>query len=173
MSMWESTSLVHPFGCEPDCNGTMMAGAFDLNTWGWMVQNYSSLWYTASVRGGNRGLPRRIGSVGYPRRLDESTFSLVFYVTGLFDAAGDPYTDPMEGFEENLELIWQGLCNPVDSGDGAVACVLTTPSGVNRTARVQFDPLRRSSDPEDVSLVEFQLTGTIISGRFERDLISS
>lgn len=158
----------HPFGCEPTCNGTLTVDSTSLNTYGWMVQNLSSLWFGATYRGTNRQLPRYPGHIGYPKRLDPHEFSLVFWVTGLFDAAGAPWTDPWEGLEENLEDLWDAVFSPVTTGDGARACTLTTPSETDRTARVQFDPLDTNTEIEDATLVQFLMTGTILGGRFER-----
>lgn len=158
----------HPFGCEPCCNGTLAISspAFSLNTWGWMVANPSRLWYEATYRGENRQLPRYPGTIGYPKRLDPHEFSLVFWVTGLFDATGAPWSDPWAGLESNLEDIWDGAVGPVTTGDGSRPVTLTMPSGTPRTASVQFNPLERNEPINDAELVEFVLSGTILEGRF-------
>lgn len=167
MTSWTGSEW-HPFGCDPECNGALAVTtpAFSLNTWGWMVQNLSSLWFEATYRGTNRQLPRFPGTIGYPKRLDPHEFALVFWVTGLFDASGVPWSNPWEGLEENLEDLWDGVVGPVTTGDGARPCTLTMPSGATRTANVQFNALERSSEITDASLVEFLLTGTILEGRF-------
>lgn len=157
-----------PFGCDPECNGTLTVDSFSLNTPGWMVENLSSLWFEAEYRGTNRTLPRYPGQIGYPKRLEPYNFSLVFWVTGLFDGSGSPWSDYWEGLEENLEDLWDAVFSPVTSGDGARACTLTTPSGTNRTARVQFNPLRKNREIDNPELAEFVMTGTILGGRFLR-----
>jgi hypothetical protein len=155
-----------PFGCDPGCNGTLTVDSFSLNTPGWMVYNLSSLWFEANYRGTNRPIPRYPGTIGYPKRLDPYDFSLVFWVTGLLDGSGAPWSDPWEGLEQNLEDLWDAVFSPVTSGDGARGCTLTTPSGTDRTARVQFQPLRKNAEITDATLAEFVMSGTILEGRF-------
>lgn len=162
MTVWS------PFGCDPCCNGTLTVDSFSLNTPGWMVQNLSSLWFSAAnYRGTNRQIPRYPGQIGYPKRLDPFEFSLVFWVTGMFDGSGTPWSTNWEGLEQNLEDLWDAVFSPVTTGDGARACTLTMPSGTPRTARVQFEPLRKTSEIDDAELVEFIMSGTILGGRFQ------
>lgn len=168
MSFDTDDFLYSPFGCDPCSNGTLTADSFALNTPAWMVQNLSSLWFEAQFRGSNRQIPRFPGTIGYPRRLDPYDFSLVFWVTGTCDATGAPWDDWWEGLEENLEDLWDAVFSPVTTGDGARACTLTTPSGTSRTARVQFQPLRKNAEIMDPRLAEFIMNGTILGGRFER-----
>lgn len=159
--------MEHPFGCDPDCMGTLDVDGFSLNTWGWMVQNLSRLWFEAEVRGDNRTVPRVAGATGYPRYLDETRVSLVLWVTGFYNSAGGLNANPWTGMVANLDALWTNVCSPVTSGDGSRPCTLTLPNGVTtRTANVQWDPLSRSSDIEDSLLTEFRLTGTILDGRF-------
>lgn len=162
--------IAHPFGMEPDCMGVLSidSPAFSLNTYGWMVQNLSSLWFEAEYAGENRLIPGMDGRLGFPRELDQKDFSLVFYVTGAFDKDGNANTDVWAGLEDNLEELWDGAFAPVGTGDGALACTLTTPSGTDRTARVQFNPLRKTAEIEDPYLAVFTMTGIILGGRFQR-----
>lgn len=162
-------TIAHPFGCEPNCFGTLTADEFSLNTYGWMVQNLSSLWFEAAVIGDNRLVPQRVGRVGYPKYLDEYQFTLVFYVTGYTDADGVIYPDPLVGLETNLETLWDNVFAPIDTGDGARSCVLTMPSGATRVAEVQFLPLRKQREIEDPMLATFLMSGIILGGRFVID----
>lgn len=166
------SEIEHPFGCEPNCFGTLtIVGAsdddFSLNTWGWMVQNLTPLWFEAVYAGTNRIVPGADGRVGYPKELDESPGALIFYVTGYSDEAGVIATDQLVQLEANIELLKANVFDPVPTGDGARPCELTMPSGATKTARVQFDSLRAVSVIEDPMLAVFRMVFTIVTGRFE------
>lgn len=159
----------HPFGCAPNCYGTLTiedSPDFSLNTWGWMVQDLTQLWFDRTYVGENRIVPSAGGRVGYPVEYDEHQFSMVFWVTGDFAPAGTPYADSTIGLETNIGLLNAGVFNPVTTGDGARLCTLTMPSGATKQAHVQFDPLKLAHPIDDLTLVEFVMTGTILEGLF-------
>lgn len=155
----------HPFQCAPNCFGTLTAGGFSLNTWGWMIQDLRPLWFEASYIGDNRVVPGSPGRVGYPNELDEGFFSLVFWVTGAYTSLGVAYSDPVVGLQTNLDAIIANVTGPVTTGTGSRSCVLDMPTGANRNANVQFDPLR-ARDLDDIRLCEFVISGSILEGRF-------
>lgn len=159
-------TVQHPFGCTPNCYGTLTAGGFSLNTWGWMVQNLTPLWYQRTYVGDNRVIPSAHGRLGFPRERDEQPFSLVFYVTGGYEDDGTPYADPVEGLELNLALLETNVFAPVTTGTGSRASSLLMPSGATRTANVQYNPLDELRPIEDPMLAVFRMTGVILEGRF-------
>lgn len=156
----------HPFGCDPNCYGTLTVAGYSLNTYGWMVQDLTPLWFERTYVGDNRVIPSLAGRVGYPKEYDEHQFSLVFWVTGDFTLANVAYGDSAVGLQANIDLLNTNVFNPVLTGTGSRACSLLMPSGATRTANVQFDPLKLAHPIDDLSLVEFVMTGTILEGRF-------
>lgn len=158
------TSLTN---CEFGCTGTLTIDGYSLNSYAWDLPNLVKLWAEASVRGENRKMPGASGVRSNPTRLDEYDVSLPFWITGLVAPNGTPYVvTPWAGLETNLNLLWLNVFQPVTTGRGDRAGVLTLPSGTVRTARVQIDPIEFPQEPYDAYSVECTVNLKVVSGRF-------
>lgn len=152
------------FGCT---TGRLRVGSsFWLASPAWDIPNLSPLWFQHAIRGENLLLAGASGQRPYPRRLEEAQHNLLLYVTGEADHNGVPFPDPWHGLRHNLDTLWTQVFQPVTTGGGTRACLLEVPGAANRTADVQFEPLRASSEINDPHLAVFTMTITIPAGRF-------
>lgn len=152
--------------CEFGCTGTLTIDGYSLNTYAWDAPNLVRLWAEADVRGENKLLPGAPGRRGYPTRLEQASFDLPFWITGTVDPANTPYALPWSGLESNLNLLWGNVFQPVTTGRGVRAAVLTLPSGTVRTASVQVEPLTFPDDVWDAFNVAAVIHLTVVTGRF-------
>lgn len=156
--------------CDFGCTGRLRVGAtFWLASPAWDIPNLSKLWFEHQIRGENLPIPSAAGTRAYPRRIDEATHNLLLYVTGEVDQFGTAFADPWHGLRHNLDTLWTQVFQPVSTGTGTRACVLEAPTAStpqNRTANVQFEPLRAQGEIDDPRLAVFTMTITIPAGRF-------
>jgi len=152
---------------EYGCLGTLTISTHSLATPAWDIPDLTPLWFSAGSRGESIVMPGADGRRSNPSRLDEIEVDLLFLVNGEVDRLGSPYSDPWVGLETNLEWLWTNVLVPIDNGRGTRPATLTLPSAATRTANVRTDPLDLIGESiDDPTLVEFNLTLTITSGRF-------
>lgn len=121
-----------------NCHGTLAIGGTTLSCPAWAVLNVASLWAPAPTRGANRFVPHSAGTVALPRRRHEAQRTLEMVIVGTCDFDGDPYADPYEGLEANVDYLNDNVFSYADTMTSLLGS-LTMPSGVTRTAQVQIE----------------------------------
>jgi hypothetical protein len=103
----------------------------------WTVLNIQVLWTGPTVVFSNRQQAGTRGRKPYPGLEDEARFSVRFHLLGQYDINGDPYDDPQEGLELNYFYLRENVWDPVDP---VRTSTVTTPSGLELTTAIQFEP---------------------------------
>jgi len=125
----------------------------------WNVLNPQVLWVPTDTRGANSVVSHASGRRKKPWHLDQSTYSLQLIIDGTKDWDGDPYTDPFEGLETNIEYLVQNVVLPPDEPLASYDAELIMPSGNVREGAVQPRPF---AVPPDLSLGAFTTTMSVI-----------
>ena len=146
--------------CAPTDLGALTINNVDMHIPGaWNVLNPQVLWVPTDTRGGNSVISHATGRLKKPWHIDQATYSLLLASDGVNDVDGDPYTDPFEGLEYNIEYLVQNVILPPDEPLASYDAELLMPSGSVRTGDIQPRPF---SVPPDLSLGAFTTTMSVI-----------
>ena len=95
--------------------GALTINNVDMHIGGcWNVLNPQVLWMPTDTRGANSVVSHASGRLPKPWHLDQSTYSLQIIIDGCNDWDGDPYDNPLEGLETNIEYLFQTIIIPPD-----------------------------------------------------------
>lgn len=122
--------------------GTLTLNGVNMTGPAWQVCDLYLLWQDADQRGTDRIIPGTPGVLSYPRRANETTYTLPLVVTGYCNQSGTPYSNPYEGLQTNVAYLQTNVTQPVITGAGTVAAVMTMPDATTRTAAVHVGPMR-------------------------------
>jgi len=151
---------------EYGCFGSMTVEGFPMNCPGWDLYGFQQLWTEFAIITDEVVLPTAEGRRSYPGRVDQSEYELTLYVTGEADQAGVAHPDVWQGLFDNLQTLNANAFNPVGTGRGTRAAILTHPWGGTMTADVKFEPLRQTGDIEDARYAVYRTTLIVPAGRF-------
>lgn len=132
----------------------------------WVVTDYTPLLLEAQQRGQNRLIPHLDGRRPLRKRRDETGVVVPIEVFGRNDVDGDPYDDPVSGFEMNVVYLNENVVAPTGVGDGTRPALLTLPD-LSFSADVQVIEmsLRRVAP----SWAKGSLEMIVVDGRFVPD----
>lgn len=148
-----------------DGQGELVVADTSLRTPAWWTLDLSPLWGPSDLRGTNIIVPSLAGRRARPRRVDQTSYPLAFWITGAVDQDGDAHANPVMGLATNLDYLWEHVASPPDPPETTRQAQLTMPDGSMRTADVQVTlSVNEKVGPYDASAV---LTVTVPAGRFE------
>lgn len=151
--------------CISDQVGTLTINSIPLNTPAWGVLDLSELWGSQPpLRGNNVVIPGAVGTRAYPRRFDQSVWSLHMIISGFVDDMGVEYADEEVGLETNLAYLQTNVIDPPTPPTATRSASLLTPSGNTLTADVQVTGFDRGA--KNLGLMRAVLELTIPGGRF-------
>lgn len=145
-----------------DAMGALTINNVSMHTEAWHVLDLFQLWTFPDRRGDNALIPSFEGRRAYPRIVDQTVYTLPFFVTGACNEAGVPNADPMAGLQTNLDYLWEEVVSP-DWPDATMPAELEMPDGQVRVAEVQVDIVfgaHYTADAEGVLIL------TVPAGRF-------
>ena len=151
------------------CDGILTIDTVDMNCPAWDIPLLNKLWFAHAVAGESFPMAGLTGQRSNPQKLDQATYDLLLLVNGGCDPDGNEYTDPWSGLFANLQLLWDSVLTPVESGRGVRQASLTVPSITTPTyvAEVQTFPLQAVGDEvTDPNRAEFTFTLVVPGGRF-------
>lgn len=147
----------------PTATGELFINSISMHTPAWCVLDLLPLWAFPATRGGNVIVPGASGQRAYPRRIDETTYSLEMVIVGDVDQSGDPYDNPLVGLQTNLEYLWDNVVSPPDAPTATRPAELDMPDGSTRSDDVQVAlELGRHGAHDVLAVLEL----TVPSGRF-------
>lgn len=114
------------------CDGQLTVDGEALRCSAWWVLSLSPLWASGPIRGADRLLPGVTGVRAYRRRRTVATYSLPMLIVGSHDKLGVALADEWAGLRANVDAL-RLVTDPVNTGDGTRALVLTMPGGGTRT----------------------------------------
>lgn len=132
----------------------------------WNFLDPTMLWAPFGARGENVVIPSTPGRFPEPWRLDQSTYDLQIVIDGDNDWNGDPYSNPWEGLETNLEyLVDELIIPPADVTVKTRPATLAMPSGAMRGADVQ--PRSQQHRTSELQVIYMTMALVVCAGRFE------
>lgn len=97
--------------------------AVPLATPAWEIPDLSPLLDSPALRGGDRVKPGADGATATRRVRSAYIVTLPLDIFGDLDADGNPYTTPLEGFQEHRDYLETGCGFALTTGDGTVPAV--------------------------------------------------
>lgn len=150
----------------PETAGKLTIGGVDMHTPAWNVLDVIPLWIHTMTRGENVLIPGAAGRRAYPRRVDESDYSLPMLIGGVANLSGTPYANRWTGLQTNIEYLRANVVTPPAAPTATRAATLLMPDGTTRTADVQVLSLDIMNPGTTAASVEAVLNLRIPAGRF-------
>lgn len=110
------------------CDGDLTVAGVSMRTEAWWVADLTPLWAVGPHRGADRVIPGVHGQRAYPRRRDPLVVDLRLLIVGSHTSSGAVNADPWSGVFANDRAL-RAVTDPVATGTGTRACVLTDPDG--------------------------------------------